>query len=45
MVIVLSVVVSKEGDVVPPPRLHTGPRVNNDEFINILKTLTKPWMD
>jgi hypothetical protein len=44
MVIVLSIV-SKEGDIVPTHVFTQAPRVNNDEFINILKTLTKPWMD
>jgi hypothetical protein len=44
MVIVLSVV-SNEGDVMPPHIFTLGLRVNNDEFINILETLTKPWMD
>jgi hypothetical protein len=31
---------------VMPPHLFTKVlRVNNDEFINLLETLTKPWMD
>jgi hypothetical protein len=38
MMMVLSVV-SKEGDVMPPHVFTKGLRVNNAEFINILKTL------
>jgi hypothetical protein len=41
MLIVLRVV-SNEGDVMPPHVFTEGVRVNNDEFINILETLTKP---
>jgi hypothetical protein len=44
MVIVLSVM-SKEGDVMTPHVFTKGLRVNNDEFLSILETLTKPWMD
>jgi hypothetical protein len=44
MVIVFSIV-SKEGDVMPPHVFARGLRVNRSEFINILETLTKPWMD
>jgi hypothetical protein len=36
---------SNEGDVMPPHIFTKGLRVNTDEFINILETLTKPWMD
>jgi hypothetical protein len=41
MLIVLSVM-SNEGDVMPPHVFTEEVRVNNDEFINILVTLTKP---
>ncbi len=44
MMMVLSVV-SNEGDVMPSHVFTKGLRVNNDEFINLLETLTKPWMD
>jgi hypothetical protein len=44
MLIVLCAM-SKEGDVMPPYVFTRGLRVNNDEFINISETLTKPWMD
>ena len=44
MVIVLSIM-SKKGDVMPPHVFTKGLRVNNDEFIDILETLTKPWTD
>jgi hypothetical protein len=44
MMMVLSVV-SNEGDVMPPHVFTKGLRVNIDEFINRLETLTKPWMD
>jgi hypothetical protein len=45
MVVIVLSVVSKEGDVMPPHIFTKGLRVNTDEFINILETLTKPWMD
>jgi hypothetical protein len=41
MMMVLSVV-SKEGNAMPPHVFTKGLRVNNDEFINLLETLTKP---
>ncbi len=44
MVVVISVVIN-EGDVMPSHIFTEGLRVNKDKFINILETLTKPWMD
>jgi hypothetical protein len=44
MVIVLSIV-SNEGNVMPSHVFSKGLRVNNDMFILIVETLTKPWMD
>jgi hypothetical protein len=44
MMMVLSVV-PNVGDDMPPHVFTKGLRMNNDEFINILETLTKPWMD
>jgi hypothetical protein len=44
MVVVISVV-SKESDVMPSHIFTKDNRVNNDKLINILETLTKPWMD
>jgi hypothetical protein len=44
MAIVLSIV-SNEGDVMPSHIFTKGLRVNNDEFINVLEIVIKPWMD
>ncbi len=43
-VMVLSVV-SNEGDVMPPHIFPKGLRVNTDEYLNVIKTVVKPWMD
>jgi hypothetical protein len=38
-------VVSNEGDVMPPHIFPKGLRVNTDEYLDMIKTVVKPWMD
>ncbi len=43
-VMVLSVV-SNKGDVMPPHIFRKGLMVNTDEYLGVIKTVVKPWMD
>ncbi len=43
-VIVLGIM-SKEGGVIPPPRLSKSLKINTDEYIKTLEEVMKPWMD
>jgi hypothetical protein len=38
-------VVSNEGDVMPPHIFPKGLRVDTDEYLNVMETVVKPWMD
>jgi hypothetical protein len=44
MVVIISIV-SNEDDVMPSHIFTKCLRVNNDKFINIVETVTKPWSD
>ena len=38
-------VVSSEGDVMPPYFFPKGLKVNSEEYVKVLETVVKPWMD
>jgi hypothetical protein len=38
-------VVSNEGDVMPPHIFPKGLRVDTGEYLNVMETVVKPWMD
>ncbi len=38
-------IVSNEGDVMPPHIIPKGLRVNTEEYLDVIKTVVKPWMD
>jgi hypothetical protein len=38
-------VVSNGGDVMPPHIFPKGLRVNTEEYLDVMKTVVKPWMD
>ncbi len=38
-------VMSNGGDVMPPHIFPMGLRVNTDEYLDVMKTVVKPWMD
>jgi len=38
-------VISSKGDVMPPHFYEKGQRVNAKEYIKVLDTVVKPWME
>jgi hypothetical protein len=38
-------VISSKGDVLPPPSLTRGQRVHAKQYIEVLDTVVKPWME